>query len=110
MNIQDIATPDDITPEALDFIYQNAVSYLEYIHKSMEAISNRSLVLLSYLMIVIGFATSHVVSHTMNLFVCFNYHELIFSVCGFLLIVYYILIIWDIVHYSKPRWVHVAYS
>lgn len=109
-DIKNIANPDDIQPEALAFIYQNAVSYLESIHKSMESISNRSLVLLSYLMIVVGFTTSHVISSIMALFSSYEKHTLFFIIIGILLIIYYIWIIWDIVHYSKPRWANVAYS
>lgn len=109
MNIKDIATPDDIEPEALEFIYQNAVGYLESIHKSMESISNRSLVLLSYLMIVVGFTTSHTVSYVINLNNS-KFSNLFIIGLSVILIFYYIWIIWDIVHYSKPRFANVAYS
>lgn len=112
--IEDIATPNDIQPEALDFIYQNAVKYLEFIHKSMESISNRSLVLLSYLMIVVGFATSHTISHIVLYFRDNqsnpNSYNIFFIILGILLVLYYIWIIWDIVHYSKPRFANAAYS
>jgi len=112
MDIKDIANPDEIHPEALDFIYENAVSYLEYIHKSMESISNRSLILLSYLMIVVGFTASRIISHIMVLFTDCNIHinQVVFIILGILLVFYYIWIIWDIVHYSKPRWANIAYS
>jgi|GEM_PF-3985389 len=115
MNLKDIPTPDDIKPEALEFIYQNAVKYLEAIHKSMESISNRSLVLLSYLMIVVGFATSHTMSYIMSSFKTnygngISFYDLLFIGLCTLLILYYIWIIWDIVHYSKPRFASVAYA
>lgn len=113
MDIKGIANPEDITPEALDFIYKNAVSYLEAIHKSMESISNRSLLLLSYLMLVVGFTVNKVISY--SIFLIINHNNLtlinfIIILGGILLIIHYSWLIWDIVHYSKPRWSNVAYS
>ncbi|MBY0379799.1 MAG: hypothetical protein K2P99_05305 [Burkholderiales bacterium] len=112
MDIKNIANPDDIKSESLDFIYQNAVAYLEAIHKSMESISNRSLVLLSYLMIVVGFTSTHVVSRIISLFAetSYSFNQVVVIILGILLVLYYIWIIWDIVHYSKPRWANIAYS
>lgn len=108
--IKGLANPESIEPEALDFIYTNAVSYLETIHKSMEAISNRSLVLLSYLMIAVGFAATHVISSILDLTIKFEWTRTIFVAIGIFFVLYYIRIIWRIVHYSKPRWANVAYS
>jgi hypothetical protein len=115
MDLKDIATPDDIKQEVLEFIYQNAVKYLESVHTSMESISNRSIVLLSYLMIVVGFTTSHTVSGIITYLRSngshnTNYYNLYFISLSIVLILYYIWIIWDIVHYSKPRLANVAYS
>jgi len=63
-------------------------------------------------MIVVGFTASRVTSHVMGLFTANNIYtnQLIFIILGILLIFYYIWIIWDIVHYSKPRWANIAYS
>lgn len=90
-----------IPAEVLEFTYQNGVSYLKDIHNGMKAISDRSLILLSYLALAIGFTFTHIVSKN-----TFSYS----SIIGILFIVYYTYLAYDIVNYAKPRKTYSPYK
>lgn len=86
-----------IAPETLEFIYQNGIKYLEATISSMKALSDRSLVLLSYLLVIIGFITNHLISSIVEN----GFQEI--NIVGMVFIFYYAWISWDIIIHIKPR-------
>ena len=88
----------DISDEILDYIYQNGIKYLEGINAGMKSISDRAMVLLSYLIIAISFAITHIYSNFIE--DGFDSNIVIF---GSLFVLYYVWIMTDLVNYMKPR-------
>ena len=86
-----------IDPDTLEFIYQNGIKYLEATINSMKAVADRSLILLSYLLIIIGFSINHLIPYVLKN--GFNYMAII----GVLFILYYTWISWDIIVHIKTR-------
>lgn len=86
-----------IDPDTLEFIYQNGIKYLEATINSMKVIADRSLLLLLYLLIMIGFSINNLILYVLKN--GFNYMTTI----GILFTFYYAWISWNIIVYIKPR-------
>jgi hypothetical protein len=88
---------DTIEPETLEFIYQNGIKYLDATISSIKALSDSSLILLSYLLIIVGYVASHFVSSIIK----DGFQEV--DIMCVVFILYYAWIGWDIIIHIKPR-------
>lgn len=96
-----IAELHEINENQLEFVYQNGIKTLEATLDGMKAISNRSVILLSYIGLTIGFCINRIFQSDTS-WLC---HLLIF-----IFMFYYICIFTYVISFAKPRMADIPYD
>ena len=107
MDNKNLYSSDKFSEDVLDFIYKNGVSFLEQTQASNKVIANKIILLLSYLVIAIGFFINHLVDF-LKVDIYDDVDVVIIIVFSFFAVYYFAITLW-VIYIAKPNDLKIGY-